>query len=129
MLTPKDRDLSVLNPSGSRLRSRLFRIRHSECRRWVGNDENQTPDETLSHYEEDCMIPLERYIMYNNLRVKSFPTQKYGAGALSAGRVIDILPSYGKAHRRLNANSQTTQTPRLTPFQIPNFITEEKANR
>ena len=61
------------------------------------DDESQNPDEMLSHYEEDCMIPLERYIMYNNPRVKSFPTQKYVAGALSAGRVIDILPSYGEA--------------------------------
>src|SRR5437016_1698722 len=90
-------------------------------------DESQNPDEMLSHYEEDCMIPLERYIMYNNPRVKSFLTQKYVAGALSAGRVIDILPSYGEAHHCLNADSQTTQAPRATPFQIPNFITEEKA--
>ena len=91
------------------------------------DDESQNPDEMLSHYEEDCMIPLERYIMYNNPRVKSFPTQKYVAGALSAGRVIDILPSYGEARHCLNADSQTTQAPRSTPFQIPNFITEEKA--
>src|SRR5271167_4708331 len=52
-------------------------------RRWQlqqDNDENQNPDEMLSHYKEDCMVPLERYIMpYNNPRVKSFPTQKYVA--------------------------------------------------
>ena len=65
--------------------------------------------------------------MYNNPRVESFPTQKYVAGALSAGRVVDILPSYGEAHHCLNADSQTMQAPRSSPFQIPNFITEEKA--
>src|SRR5208282_2652408 len=40
-----------------------------------------------------------------------------------------VLSSYGEIHHCLNADSQTTQAPRSTPFQNPNLITEEKAKR
>ena len=56
--------------------------------RYIPNDEDNEVEGILSHHDQDCNIPLERYLMYNNPRVKSFSIQKFVAGALSTGRVL-----------------------------------------
>ena len=79
---------------------------------------------TVSHYTQDCNIPLERYLMYNNPRVKSFTTQRYVAGALSTGRILRILPSYTEATQCLNTDGRPIISsygmPTSAQFQVPN---------
>jgi hypothetical protein len=89
---------------------------------------NET-DDVLSHYDQDCQIPLERYLMYNNPRVKSFPIQKFVAGALSTGRVLNILPSHGEAHHCLSSDDRLPHSKRPfvgNIFQVPGVVTEER---
>lgn len=91
------------------------------------NHEMEDDDGGLSHYAEDSRIPLERYLMYCNPRVKSVPTQKYVAGALSIGRLIQILPSFGQAYQCLNTVGFDNLSPNqsFTHFQLPNVVAEE----
>ena len=97
--------------------------------RYIPNDEDNEVEGILSHHDQDCNIPLERYLMYNNPRVKSFSIQKFVAGALSTGRVLQILPSHAEAHCCLSLgdhSSNTIPTIATKIFQVPNTITETR---
>jgi hypothetical protein len=68
--------------------------------------------------------------MYCNPHVKSFPTQRFVASALSTGRLLQILPSFGDAHRCLNTN-QTRDIVRnpvadFSILQLPTIVAEER---
>jgi hypothetical protein len=95
----------------------------------VVNEDLDGTDDVSSHYDQDCQIPLERYLMYNNPRVKSFSIQKFVAGALSTGRVLKILPSHCDAHRCLspdNPSLPSSQPLVGTVFHVPRIITGER---
>jgi len=80
----------------------------------------------MSHIAQDRRISLERYLMYCNPHVKSFPTQTFVAGALSTGRLLQILPSFAEAHRCLNRSDNNIGNEIMTRFHFPNTIEEER---
>jgi hypothetical protein len=82
----------------------------------------------MSPFAQDSRIPLERYLMYHNPRVKSFPTQNFVSAALSAGRLLQLLPSFGEAHQCLNADAgeNVRGNRSITHFRLPNMVDEER---